>query len=293
MLVSRSRQAAYIGGQWRHVRHPGGMPHRVAPLPPLLHQRRGTLRAAAARQPQHGQQEQQHAEDIPALSGPQPLQQAQQRKTEPGAGAAAAGGAPSWLQRGARLLAGSLFFLAAAAAGPATGPACAAALQPPPASSTATLAARGRGAVPSGELAAAGAAASSHVGAAAPGSSGGAGQADRDGGGSGGGGATTAVVGGSGSDAGSVAPEAELLPAEQRVVAIFEANRPSVVNVSHVRSMHHFHTLDLNRMAVGQGSGFIWDRAGGPRAETGLPGVVGSCSEAGFKGACSGGAGPP
>jgi hypothetical protein len=46
------------------------------------------------------------------------------------------------------------------------------------------------------------------------------------------------------------------------VVTIFESNRPSVVNVSHVRSMHHFFTLDLNRMAVGQGSGFVWDRAG-------------------------------
>ena len=58
------------------------------------------------------------------------------------------------------------------------------------------------------------------------------------------------------------AADDDLLPAERRVVALFEAARASVVNVSHVRSMHHFLTLDVGRMSAGQGTGFIWDRAG-------------------------------
>jgi S1-C subfamily serine protease len=43
---------------------------------------------------------------------------------------------------------------------------------------------------------------------------------------------------------------------------LFAANVPSVVNISHPRSSQNFYTLDITRMAVGQGSGFIWDRLG-------------------------------
>ncbi|KAF8060075.1 DEGP1 [Scenedesmus sp. PABB004] len=54
----------------------------------------------------------------------------------------------------------------------------------------------------------------------------------------------------------------ELLAHERATVALFEAASPSVVNICHLRSMSSFHTLDVHRMAVGQGSGFIWDTAG-------------------------------
>eukprot|EP00878_Enallax_costatus_P038324 GHUV01043526.1.p1 GENE.GHUV01043526.1~~GHUV01043526.1.p1 ORF type:complete len:514 (+),score=123.48 GHUV01043526.1:819-2360(+) len=54
----------------------------------------------------------------------------------------------------------------------------------------------------------------------------------------------------------------ELLAHEGATVTLFEAARPSVVNITHLRAMQNFYTLDVHKMAVGQGSGFIWDRNG-------------------------------
>jgi hypothetical protein len=49
---------------------------------------------------------------------------------------------------------------------------------------------------------------------------------------------------------------------EQAAVTLFQQSKPSVVNITHLRAMPHFYTLDIHRMAVGQGSGFIWDKNG-------------------------------
>lgn len=54
----------------------------------------------------------------------------------------------------------------------------------------------------------------------------------------------------------------ELLAHERAAVALFAANTPSVVNITHIRAMQNFYTLDIHKLAVGQGSGLIWDRAG-------------------------------
>lgn len=53
-----------------------------------------------------------------------------------------------------------------------------------------------------------------------------------------------------------------LLPQEQAAVALFQRGKPTVVNITHMRAMPHFYTLDIHRMAVGQGSGFLWDKSG-------------------------------
>lgn len=43
---------------------------------------------------------------------------------------------------------------------------------------------------------------------------------------------------------------------------LYEQNRPSVVNITHIRTMQSFHTLDVHKIPYGQGSGFIWDKLG-------------------------------
>ena len=54
----------------------------------------------------------------------------------------------------------------------------------------------------------------------------------------------------------------DLLAFEQAAVTLFQGTKQSVVNITHMRAMPHFYTLDIHRMAVGQGSGFIWDKNG-------------------------------
>jgi S1-C subfamily serine protease len=182
--------------------------------------------------------------------------------------------APRWLRSAVRLTAGTLFFLAAAAAGPTRG-AHAAGVQPPPVTATTAAAASPPQQQPPQVFATTsalpsnsgsnqqqpGGQAQGAGGLSAAGGGGGSIDTQPGGGGQSSGGGASA----SASAAAASAPQPvadDLLPAEHRVVSIFEANRPSVVNVSHVRSMHHFYTLDIGRMAVGQGSGFVWDRAG-------------------------------
>jgi S1-C subfamily serine protease len=60
----------------------------------------------------------------------------------------------------------------------------------------------------------------------------------------------------------SSVPLDDLLAFEQAAVTLFQRAKPSVVNITHMRAMPQFYTLDIHRMAVGQGSGFIWDKNG-------------------------------
>jgi S1-C subfamily serine protease len=57
-------------------------------------------------------------------------------------------------------------------------------------------------------------------------------------------------------------PLSELLAYEQAAVALFQRVKPSVVHITHMRATPHFYSLDIHMMAIGQGSGFIWDKAG-------------------------------
>lgn len=159
-----------------------------------------------------------------------------------------ASSSPPWLQQVARVLAGSIFFLGVSALSPADR-AHAAALQPPAiASVLPQLAHLPRAQQTSLQQPLQQAQQLTQQQQLAQ-------QTDLQSG-------PPASAGASASEQQPVQQADDLLPSEQRVVSIFESNRQSVVNISHVRSMHHFYTLDLNKMAVGQGSGFIWDRAG-------------------------------
>jgi len=61
-------------------------------------------------------------------------------------------------------------------------------------------------------------------------------------------------------------PALAALPAHERaVVALFEANTPSVVHVAHLpraTQASGFSALDERRLPLGQGTGLVWDRAG-------------------------------
>lgn len=62
----------------------------------------------------------------------------------------------------------------------------------------------------------------------------------------------------------------DLLPHELPAIRVFEQTKSSVVNITHIRAMQNFYTLDIHRIPVGQGSGFIWDRWGGGRLQGSL-----------------------
>ncbi|MEW5319787.1 MAG: hypothetical protein WDW38_010915 [Sanguina aurantia] len=65
--------------------------------------------------------------------------------------------------------------------------------------------------------------------------------------------------------AGSTAPAAavwDLGSNELATAALFQRALPSVVNITHMRAMANFQTLDVHRMPYGQGSGVIWDARG-------------------------------
>jgi S1-C subfamily serine protease len=59
---------------------------------------------------------------------------------------------------------------------------------------------------------------------------------------------------------------AELDAAELQSVRLFQENTPSVVNISNIRVVRSqrgsFMSMDSQKMPVGQGSGFVWDRSG-------------------------------
>lgn len=41
-----------------------------------------------------------------------------------------------------------------------------------------------------------------------------------------------------------------------------QANTPSVVNITNIRAMQSYYTMDIQKIPAGTGSGFIWDRKG-------------------------------
>lgn len=54
----------------------------------------------------------------------------------------------------------------------------------------------------------------------------------------------------------------DLTAQELQTVQMFQQQRSSIVNVTHMRSMQSFQTLDVHKQPFGQGSGFIWDTRG-------------------------------
>ncbi|GBF98129.1 protease Do-like chloroplastic [Raphidocelis subcapitata] len=236
--------------QQRAWRQPAVPARRRPPAPPHAlprgREQQQQLVEGANLQQQRDQQERARSE------GPPPQQQQQHRQQHPQQRAPEA---PRWLQRAARLAAGSLLFLGAAAAGPAPR-AHATALQPPPSAAAMAQPHRSGRAGLDAPLPLAQTAASAGQQQPQQPAQGQQQQKQQQQ-------PEQAAPPPAGGDAGAPGSHGdELLPWEARGVAIFESNRPSVVNVSHVRSMHHFHTLDLARMSVGQGTGFLWDRAG-------------------------------
>lgn len=41
-----------------------------------------------------------------------------------------------------------------------------------------------------------------------------------------------------------------------------QANTPSVVNITNIRAMQSYYTMDIQKIPAGTGSGFIWDQKG-------------------------------
>jgi hypothetical protein len=76
-------------------------------------------------------------------------------------------------------------------------------------------------------------------------------------------------------------------PSQQAAIRVFEQNTASVVNITHIRTMQNFHTLDIHRIPYGQGSGFIWNRRA---AGLLLAGMLG-CWDAGMLGCWDAGPG--
>jgi hypothetical protein len=69
------------------------------------------------------------------------------------------------------------------------------------------------------------------------------------------------------SDQVEAAQQAGLSPEELRSIRVFQASTPSVVNVTNVRAMQSFYTMDVEKIPAGTGSGFIWDKKGESCAE--------------------------
>lgn len=45
-------------------------------------------------------------------------------------------------------------------------------------------------------------------------------------------------------------------------IAVLQANTPSVVNITNIRAMQSYYTMDIEKIPAGTGSGFIWDKNG-------------------------------
>lgn len=41
-----------------------------------------------------------------------------------------------------------------------------------------------------------------------------------------------------------------------------QANTPSVVNITNIRAMQSYYTMDIEKIPAGTGSGFVWDKKG-------------------------------
>ncbi|WIA10403.1 hypothetical protein OEZ85_010595 [Tetradesmus obliquus] len=58
------------------------------------------------------------------------------------------------------------------------------------------------------------------------------------------------------------AQQAGLAADELSTIRVFQANTPSVVNVTNIRAMQSYYSMDVERIPAGTGSGFVWDRQG-------------------------------
>ena len=54
----------------------------------------------------------------------------------------------------------------------------------------------------------------------------------------------------------------DLSPDELAVVRLFQQNTPAVVNVSNIAAARTPYSMDLMKIPLGQGSGFVWDTRG-------------------------------
>lgn len=64
------------------------------------------------------------------------------------------------------------------------------------------------------------------------------------------------------SDQMAAAQQAGLSSDELSTIRVFQANTPSVVNVTNIRSMQSYYTMDIEKIPAGTGSGFLWDKNG-------------------------------
>jgi hypothetical protein len=60
------------------------------------------------------------------------------------------------------------------------------------------------------------------------------------------------------------AQQAGLAADELNTIRVFQANTPSVVNVTNIRAMQSYYSMDVERIPAGTGSGFVWDSKGEP-----------------------------
>jgi hypothetical protein len=58
------------------------------------------------------------------------------------------------------------------------------------------------------------------------------------------------------------AQQAGLAADELSTIRVFQANTPSVVNVTNIRAMQSYYSMDMERIPAGTGSGFVWDKQG-------------------------------
>lgn len=65
------------------------------------------------------------------------------------------------------------------------------------------------------------------------------------------------------SDQMAAAQQAGLGSDELSTIRVFQANTPSVVNVTNIRALQSYYTMDIEKIPAGTGSGFIWDEKGG------------------------------
>eukprot|EP00879_Flechtneria_rotunda_P011462 GHRR01011975.1.p1 GENE.GHRR01011975.1~~GHRR01011975.1.p1 ORF type:complete len:381 (+),score=125.00 GHRR01011975.1:902-2044(+) len=64
------------------------------------------------------------------------------------------------------------------------------------------------------------------------------------------------------SDQMAAAQQAGLSSEELSTIRVFQANTPSVVNITNVRAMQSYYTMDIEKIPAGTGSGLVWDRKG-------------------------------
>ncbi|KAF6258898.1 trypsin-like cysteine/serine peptidase domain-containing protein [Scenedesmus sp. NREL 46B-D3] len=58
------------------------------------------------------------------------------------------------------------------------------------------------------------------------------------------------------------AQQAGLAADELSTIRVFQANTPSVVNVTNIRAMQSYYSMNIEQIPAGTGSGFVWDRQG-------------------------------